>query len=163
MLEVDTHAPKLHGNWIVDGLYSSVSSDALQVGALVSIDEQAYPDDTFSENLSGASIYLGLPSTYSCTVTGSAGGTLSSSYNTIGSNTATGTLTVNTTSNNSIYSCLDEQGDEVLSGAPAGLYIIGNQAAPWSPLSFSLTDTTLQLTSQTVDGVLNSMYLTRIP
>ena len=161
VLEVDTHAPKLHGTWRVDAFYSSAYDDVVLIGATLSIDEESHPNDTFDEDFSGSSIFLGLPSTYQCSVTGSAAGTLFSSYQSTDANNAEGSLRVDTTLNNSTYTCVGPQGQEI-SGAPAGLYLVGQQDAPWSPLQFSLTDTTLELNTQVAEGVSHSIVLTRI-
>ena len=160
-VKVDTHAPRLHGRWRTIALTTPGYAGAVQTGGILSINEEASPD-AFSEVLHGAAVYSELTACADVTTTGTVSGTVTSTYISTGLDTAKGTLKTSPAGGSAAYQCIGASGNVILSGATPGLWIMGNAAGPWAPVSFILDDDTLRLTSKTHQGVAWNMLLSRI-
>lgn len=157
-IEIESNAPSLHGTWQTIGMWSSAFSMNYQSGGVLSINEHATPDG-FTEQLTGVSV-LDMPE---CISEGGAIGELTSSYDGIGGGLAWGTLSSFTTGGGASYACPLPGGEDLfMSGPTFGLWTMAATGNPWQPIAFEVDESTLTLTSSTLDGVHLFMTLTRI-
>jgi len=159
-IELDTWAPRLHGQWLTTSLWSTANPAIIaQSGGILSIDEEASPD-TFDEALAGVTVYGGMG--LDCATTGDVSGSIITEYTGTEEDTAWGTLESSTTSSDAAFECTDSSGLGTFSGGTPGLWIIAAAGSPWSPVEFQLSGDELSLTSASIEGVYWQMNLTRI-
>ena len=160
-IELDSHAPRLHGTWRTESLTGPNFDGLIQRGGMVSFDEEQHPD-RFFEDLSGISIYPDNGACVSPQTTGAVSGNAITTYDLTATGMAQGSIEFDLQSNSARFKCMDQSGNVSFSGATPGLGIMGYQHAPWSPIQFRLEGDTLELNSRVHAGVQWQMVLTRV-
>lgn len=158
----DTVSPSLHGTWITTASFVDFDPGTrIQLGSTVVFDEEASPD-VFSEDLNGVDMGA---RTETCTTTGTAGGELVTTYDTLDGANATGSMFVRgMPSDAPSYVCESVgPGGQVVerTGNTFGLWLLAQQDNPWTPLLWTLSADTLTIVSAPGQGAVWTIELQR--